>query len=230
MFGEIAPSPYDWRFTVLGIPVRVHPLFWLAALFFGFPSEKMPGNEKFGYLLVSAACLLASLLVHELGHALTARRFGWPPEIVIYHLGGYAAYNPTWGYTRLRAVLVLLAGPLAGFALYGLLVGATLPLFRAGWRPGPLAWRAISTLEWINLYWGAVNLLPVYPLDGGQIARHLLTGWMPRNGLRMSLQLSVVAAGAMALWMYSQYAYPFGAVLFGIMAFESFQALQRLRY
>ena len=47
---------------------------------------------------------------------------------------------------------------------------------------------------YVNIFWGLVNLLPVYPLDGGQIARELLELASPADGVRQSLWLSVIAA------------------------------------
>ena len=58
----------------------------------------------------------------------------------------------------------------------------------------------INNLFWICVLWGVVNLLPIYPLDGGQIAREILLKFNPRDGIRQSLMLSILAAGAMALF------------------------------
>src|SRR5262245_1781127 len=103
MLGNASPTPFDLRFAVFGIPVRVHPFFWLFSALLGWDARDP--NRMFLWI----ACVFVSILVHELGHALTALWFGWPPEIVLYSFGGYAAYNPTWNYTTGRRVLVLLA-------------------------------------------------------------------------------------------------------------------------
>src|SRR4051794_49713 len=112
MLGNAAPTPFDLRFVMFGIPVRVHPLFWLLATFLGWNPDSPES------MVIWVACVFVSILVHEFGHALTAQYFGWPPEVVLYSFGGYASFQPGWGYTTRRAVLTLLAGPSAGFLLY----------------------------------------------------------------------------------------------------------------
>jgi Zn-dependent protease len=86
----------------------------------------------------------------------------------------------------------------------------------------------VRMLLWINIFWGLINLLPVYPLDGGQIAREvfMLGHHSARDGMVRSLQLSIgVAAVAAALgivWLQSL----FTALLFGFLAYDSYRALQ----
>lgn len=226
MLGQIGETPYDLRFSLLGIPVRVHPLFWVAAAILGWPNKT--GPETLAFVLVWAACLFVSILVHELGHAWMARHYGWPPEVVLYHMGGYTLFHPTVGHTTSRAVKVLLAGPGAGFILYGLVEAFTELCYQSQIRLPELAQFAILQLEWINLWWGLVNLLPVFPLDGGQISRHLLTAFRPREGLALSLQLSIGVAAVLAVFLYSL-KQPFAAILFALLCFESVQAYQQTR-
>ena len=85
-------------------------------------------------------------------------------------------------------------------------------------------------LEYINLFWGLVNLLPIFPLDGGQIARNLMTSWWGRTGLRQSLVLSIIVSGLAAFWFYQSGGHRIGTavVLFGILCFESIQEYQRM--
>src|SRR5260370_37399027 len=58
----------------------------------------------------------------------------------------------------------------------------------------PLLKRAVSYLVWINLFWGILNLFPIWPLDGGQISRDLLDWILRANGIRVSLGISIVVA------------------------------------
>ena len=69
MLGQVGPTEFDLRFSFLGIPVRVHPLFWVAAVVLGFPRGET-GGQAFALILVWTACLFVSILVHEMGHAL----------------------------------------------------------------------------------------------------------------------------------------------------------------
>ncbi len=219
MFGTVAPTPFDLRFSIFGIPVRVHPFFWLVSLLMGWS----PHHPQL--MLIWVACVFVSILVHEFGHALSAQYFGWPPHIVLYSFGGYASYQPVWGNSTARTILVLIAGPGAGFALYGLVKGIEMLLIHQGVDLSYLALVAFADMEWINLWWGLVNLLPVYPLDGGQICRAAFTHWQPYHGVATSLKLSMISAiGIAALAYHWHQTYP--AMLFGLLAFENFQALQ----
>ncbi len=225
MFGNVAPTPFDLNFSVFGIPVRVHPLFWLVAALLGWSA--CGGDMKL--LTLWMACVFVSILVHELGHALTAQSFGWPPHIVLYSFGGYASFQPSWGYTTARAILVLAAGPGAGFALFGLVLAGQLLMIHKGVEIPYYARQTIGFMEFINLWWGLVNLLPVYPLDGGQISREALTWWRPRGGFDISLKISLVVAGAAAVWLFSRHM-TFNALLFASLAFDNLQMLQRGPY
>ena len=228
MFGTVAPTPYDLRFSLFGIPVRVHPFFWLVSLVMGWS----PHEPKL--MLIWVGCVFVSILVHELGHALAAQYFGWAPQIVLYSFGGYASYQPSgghWtagGHSTARTILVLFAGPGAGFVLFAVVVGIELLLVQQRVDMSYLAEVAIGDMVWINLWWGLVNLLPVYPLDGGQICRAALSHWRPRDGAGMSLQLSLVTALGVALAAY-RFNQTYPAFLFAILAFENFQALQGAR-
>lgn len=217
MLGNAAPTPFDLHFVVFRIPVRVHPLFWLLSAFMGWNPE-VPQET-----VIWVVCVFVSVLVHELGHALTAQHYGWPPEIVLYSFGGYASFHPGWGYTTRRAIQILLSGPVAGFVLFGLVYGAQYILGRR--ELPPRCEDAIEFLKYINLWWGVMNLLPVYPLDGGQIARHLLSHWRPYDGVQMSLKLSLLTAGGLAAYFLTRHQ-NYTGILFALLAVESFQALR----
>lgn len=76
------PTRYDLRFTLVGVPTRVHPLFRILAVFFGgFAPDPVR-------LLIWVAGVFVSILIHELGHALAMRRCGQPSQIVLHLMGG----------------------------------------------------------------------------------------------------------------------------------------------
>ncbi len=80
-------------------------------------------------------------------------------------------------------------------------------------------------LFYICVLWGLVNLLPIYPLDGGQMARELIVKLNPREGIRQSLLLSIIAAVVMAAYGLSRQDW-FIALLFGYFAYSSYAILQ----
>jgi stage IV sporulation protein FB len=275
IFAEPGHTDYDLHFRLFGIPVRVHPMFWLVGLILGMNSSDVRG------VLLWVAALFVSILVHELGHALTMRGFGIRSSIVLYSFGGlaipYAGDAPryhgarTWGQ-----VLISFAGPGAGFLLVLAILGTLYAVNKGKIIYEPL-FPSLSGLEimprfilpttiakyqilrvydpsvgeiflqdlfYVNIFWGLVNLLPVFPLDGGHISQELCQAANPRQGVRWSLQLSaavatIVAAANLWFWMKSMKSADavspqhmilnsnfFIAALFGYLAYQSYLTLQ----
>lgn len=235
MLGDVAPTPQDIQFRILGIPCRIHVYFWIVAVLFALPQQRgLPGNLIIALTLSRMACLLVSILVHEMGHALLIRRAGFQPHIVLHGFGGYAMYQPHRPIRPALAIAISLAGPAAGFILYGIVKAFALAVpmenLRISVTTVVLA-DAIQQLEFINLYWGLVNLLPIYPLDGGQVARTGLTARWGYEGLRQSIVLSIIAAGGAAFWFYQRSGgevLNFAVILFALLCYQSIQAYQSL--
>lgn len=221
-------TPYDLRWRMLGTDVRVSPWFWLMSVFLGAPLLE-EGLAGFPYLLVWIACVFISILVHEFGHVLAGRAFGTQGHIVLYSFGGLAIGSSNLS-NRWQRVAVYLAGPGAGFVLLACvlpvyLIGHAQPEVRRDWPH--LFWVAISSLWYINLYWGILNLMPVYPLDGGQVSRDTFDWLMPGGqGLRVAFGLSMGIAILLAVLalVFSQM---FTAIMFGLLAVYSFQMFQQ---
>jgi Zn-dependent protease len=184
-------TSWDLKWRMFGVHIRVHPMFWLFSAVLGSGLEQL-GVE---YLLLWVACVFVSVLVHEFGHVMAGRLFGTHGHIILYSFGGLAVGSSQLS-SRWRRIAVYAAGPGAGFLLLGLVwvtfLLAPLPSL------GRLTVVALLFLFEINLFWGLLNLLPVWPLDGGQITRDFLIGVSPRNGLRLSLGISLVVAGLLA--------------------------------
>ena len=115
MLGMPESTSYDLRFRLLGIPVRVHPFFWLVAAFIGFRERNIP------LTLLNVGCVFLSILVHEYGHGLMAKAFRFSPSIVLHGLGGLCFSEAERQSLRQR-LAVLICGPGAGFALFGLVI------------------------------------------------------------------------------------------------------------
>ena len=218
---SLAPTRYDLNFSLLGIPVRVHPAFWVVGMLLGFQT----GDMRLTAIWIG--CLFVSILIHEFGHALTARHFGWSPSVILYHFGGLATFQPSWGYTRKRAILISLAGPGAGFVLYGIVVGIKYGLLARDGDFIPGTAFAIEQLEWINLYWGLMNLLPVYPLDGGQICSEVLNARASRKGLVRTHQIGMITGASAALFFVSQDRM-FAGLMFGGIAYDNFRKYEQI--
>jgi len=161
------------RFEMMGTSVGVHWMFWLisAVLGGGFRAEDAQDWAEVG---IWVGVVFVSILVHELGHALMARRFGAPSEIVLHGFGG-VTIMPAGLLNRRQCIFVSAAGPTAGLCL-GVSVLLAMLVVPAVFGPvrneGLLV--AASYALYVNFFWTFVNLLPIQPMDGGQILRDVL--------------------------------------------------------
>jgi stage IV sporulation protein FB len=244
LLGEPSPTQGDLHFRLFGIPVRIHPFFWVTSVFLGMGSKEADPKD----ILVWVAVVFVSILVHEFGHATMQRLFGGHPWVTLYGLGGLASCEDC-DRSPMRQIVILLAGPGAGFLLAGIIIVALkasghVDEFRLSWIPirlepfdpayyvqngrPALVDLVILNLLYVNIAWGLVNLLPVYPLDGGQLSRELFTLGNPRAGIIQSLQLSAGAAVLVALYAISKGSI-YTCAMFAILAYNNFQTLQAYR-
>ncbi len=252
MLIEPSRTPYDLQFNLGGIPVRVHPFFWLTAVLLGSRGISSEVQPMAG-LLMWVGVVFVSILVHEMGHAVAIRWYGWRPWITLYAFGGLASYQPGYsssigsysrkGNTPTGQIIISAAGPLAGFLLAGLIAAVLFaverrsgffllgrPIFvgRGDFIENPYLAILVFQLLVVNVFWGLINLLPVYPLDGGKISRELFTAFSRNDGYQQSLIVSIGVGAGIAL--YGAYRQDFWlAILFGLLAFQSYQLLQNHR-
>lgn len=236
MFQIPAPTRFDLRFPLFGVPVRVHPLFWLLGIFIGYRSGDLV------QLLIWVGIIFVSILLHEFGHSMAMRVFGSGSYIVLYMFGGLAVPTSSPSRSWIEQVIISLAGPFAGFLLViivlvavvaaGGFVGMSTLL---GFIPFPYAVlpnggiivnSIIGALIYINVFWGLINLLPVFPLDGGQTARAIFVRFDPWNGVTNALWLSVITGAVVAVAGFVAWRSFYMAFLFGMLALQSYQALQ----
>ncbi len=244
--GEPGRTAYDVNFAVFGFPVRISAFFWLAAVVFG------QGTAARGIpvLLMWVGAMLLSILVHELGHTFAFRRCGISSHIVLYHFGGLAipdGHRVAWSSSTQRedpqtSIFISIAGPaleifsavalifainLAGYAApTDALMQRFLPAQTGAPIPNDLVSYFVGFYCYVSIYWGLLNLLPIYPLDGGKIARSLMQLFgNPAVAVPYSLMLSVGVAAIIALYGFSN-GETYLAIMFGILGYSSFQQLQ----
>lgn len=243
LFQQLPPTRYDLRFSIAAIPVSVHPSFWLIAILFGASGDVL-------LLPIWVLVVFVSILIHELGHALAFRRYGQRSQIVLHFAGGLTIPEPVYwgggyanvGLTANQQIFISLAGPGAGFLFAAVVIGIVvglggsvgisrllgipLPLSAALPFGGVVVNALIGMLLWVNIFWGLINLAPVYPLDGGSVTRNVLVQTDPVDGIRKSLWISVIAGGIVALIGLIFFRSLFIALLFALLAFQSYQSLQ----
>ncbi|MGZ3602643.1 MAG: M50 family metallopeptidase [Ktedonobacterales bacterium] len=153
---------------------------WLVilALFTGslatgqFP-QTVPGLSAVAYLgagLLASLLLFASVIAHELGHSLVARRFGVPvKDITLYIFGGVSSLERE-PKTPGAEFLIAVVGPVVSLVLGAVFWLLSLPLRGIS----PLSFSILGYLGIANITLGIFNLLPGFPLDGGRVLRAIL--------------------------------------------------------
>ncbi len=165
---------------VAGFPVKVHwSVLVILWLFTWSLASTLPGTAKgyapLGYWLAGACgalVLLASLLAHEMAHAVVARRAGVGVESVTLWLFGGVTSLGGEATTPKAAFRIAIAGPATSLALAGMFYGLVTVLHTV--RAAPIVIGVASWLAVINLVLGLFNLLPGAPLDGGRVLRAYL--------------------------------------------------------
>lgn len=215
------------RFSLFGIPTEIQPFSWLLLALLGLSLYSHAASPLQPALIFVVVGML-SLLAHEFGHALTARAFTkTTPVIIIGNLGG-VTYTPARMPSRLTNFLMVLAGPMADFALgvlaavmMGLQIGSLGAAFSiytleplsliSGIQPPDSAYMALgiaiengdisrfalllySNFFMICFWWTVFNLMPILPMDGGQL---LLTA---TNKPKLTAGIGLVLSALLAIW------------------------------
>ncbi|MDO4551702.1 MAG: hypothetical protein Q4C96_10685 [Planctomycetia bacterium] len=237
-------TPYDVRFQIFGIPVRIHPFFWLMMLFLGGGV----GPAQFLILFIVAAFL--SLMVHELGHALAMKRYGIYSSITLYAFGGmtipFRMHYPSQIGARDRA-FISFAGAGAQYILaffiallYALMFPGEVSFglswnyfwqFLAGPASGGFGFYVdllFYFLFRVSIIWSTLNLLPILPLDGGNILKEFLVWLFPRQGMVYTVVLSIFCAVFLAVLAF-KYGMYFAGIFLLVIAYSNYQILSPRR-
>jgi Zn-dependent protease len=192
-------------FRLAGVDLFLH-WSWFVVAVFEIQSRKGRYTSVTWNVLEYLALFLI-VLMHEFGHALACRQTGGTAnQIVLWPLGGVAYVNPP---QRPGATLwSIAAGPLVNVVLLPILIAAVVMSRSLGWAQAmPDAYQLLRTVMWIDVSLLVFNMLPIYPLDGGQILRSLLWFVLGRaRSLMVATALGfvgVVGFFVLAMWMHS---------------------------
>lgn len=182
------PPPH---FHLLGFPVRVGTGFLIFMALLAFLPRPGPDAREFGLWLAGSIAVFT--LIHELGHALVARAYGAQAGIALEFMAGYTSFRPTRPIGTTGSIAISVAGPLAH------IVAGSAALFALGGNPldrGSLDTAATTAVWWAGPVIGVINLIPVLPLDGGNVVSTLLEALAPGKGRRWMVYASVAITGA----------------------------------
>lgn len=210
--------------SIRGTTIHVEISFFiLIALFVILHLE---GGAPIEHALLWAPVIFFSVLLHEIGHAATIGLLGFgPSQISLAGLGGLtrnARRSRPW-----HDILISVAGPLSSF---GIAVAAFFLLQNvAFFRSDPMFSVLFPMLMWANMIWGVFNLLPIFPLDGGQALRNfarMIT--RERTALMISVWVSMLVGAALAIWGLRSGQF-FVAILAAVLTVQNFRQWQMVR-
>jgi len=207
------------RFPVFGIPVSVH---WTFALIGIIVLRVYDAAEVVGWVVG----VFLAVLSHELGHALTARAFGAQSvKITLFGLGGLTQYPADTALTPGKRFLIAASGSAVGMTLGGtLFLARNTDLVTSLFPFGGALYNGFVVA---GLLWGALNWLPILPLDGGNMAWHALEFVTPRAALRIAKGLTLVTAALAAFMAINLWDNTFGAVFVVIIALQGLRIPER---
>jgi Zn-dependent protease/CBS domain-containing protein len=198
-----------WSFPagkLFGVDIRVHITFLFLLGFVWFSESLSMGVSGPGRGLALVGTIFGCVVLHELAHAVVARRNGIAVRsIILLPIGGVTLMEDT-GHTKpdpARDIRVAVAGPLLNLviaAVTGAVILAFFPQVKLWAQPFVHANNLPRSLFWSNVFLGAFNLLPAYPMDGGRILRALLAERM--DYVHATRRAVIIGQGfAMALMM-----------------------------
>ncbi len=207
-------------FNLGSIPVRIHGSFLMTAIILGMGGGGNAADQ--GLLLVTWVVLVVvAVLLHELGHALVGMAFGLKPVIDLMGMGGLTSWPHGKRLSNAKSVAVSLAGPLAGIAC-----GYAVKLLV---HPAPGSFGVTVVFLWtqVTIWWGVLNLLPIMPMDGGNVLFATLNALTKGRGERPARIVSIVV-GAVAGLLALKVGLYLAAILAGLFVFQNYQALGAL--
>jgi stage IV sporulation protein FB len=175
-----------WSFPIariFGSEIRIHVTFFLLLAWIGIAHYLQGGPPAAVEGIAFIVAIFACVVLHELGHALAARRYGIrTPDITLLPIGGLARLERMPEKPG-QEIVVALAGPAVNVVIAGVLV----LIMNAGFDMAALqrlddpALSFVVRLASVNMFLVLFNLIPAFPMDGGRVLRAVLAIWLPRT-------------------------------------------------
>lgn len=204
------------RFHLFGIPITVLPWFWITLAIIG--ADSLATSEDLFRLLLFLLAGFLSILVHELGHGLTIKKLGAPTEIVLQAFGGFATY-PLNRFNRKQDFLITAAGPGIQLVLGGIALAFYLNLSEEILKT--MGGHFLFTLCVISFIWAIFNLMPIFPMDGGQLLNAVLGPKLKKITHTISV-IAAVSLGILAL----KFGFFIAIFFMGYFAYQNIQILR----
>jgi stage IV sporulation protein FB len=214
-------------FTIFRIPVGIHWMFFVLIAFLG-GALRASTPQQWQYVLLFMAAAFISILIHELGHALTGIKKGAPQsQIQLHGLGGTASFGST-RFSRTDSIIVTAAGPAASIGL-AVLSFVVLTFIQTSGGPASALQLTLaqffSIMLMINIFWTIFNILPILPLDGGQIVREALG----HQRLKITCIISFVTLAFAGLALFALTRSFFNLIIIALLGMHTFQVWKSIR-
>lgn len=247
------PVRIAWGFWALAAVLGFEYVRYVDSIYYRLELST-PGT--FPLLIIHALALCLSILIHELGHTFLFRHYGMESRIVLYHFGGLAIPGSftDWNAGRQRTtnqphhlIAISAAGPILQL-LFGVAAWATVTMFHIqlsltsmleSWVSLPLPELESSRYAILQVFfdtfvstsvlWSLLNLLPILPLDGGQITREVLRIYRVPNPLNRTALISMIAAGLLMLYTFGDGRQGSGLMCLFLLG-SNFQLYQATRF
>ena len=252
------PVRIAWGFWALAAVLGFENVSYIDNLYYENADKGLSTPGTFALLVIHALALCLSILIHELGHTFMFRHYGMDSRIVLYHLGGLAIPGSftDWNAARRRTtnqpqhlIAISAAGPLlqlmVGIAAWSAVTMFHINLSLTGllqsWVELPLpkdlrpSSNAIvqvffDTFVWTSVLWAILNLLPILPLDGGQITREVLRMYGVPSPLRRTAVISMVTAGLLLFYTMTTPGQQGSGLMCLFLLSSNFQLYQQTRF
>lgn len=162
---------------IFGIDTYIHPTFWLLPLLVILGSWSVSTTAEISFQLAVLFTIFGCVLLHELGHSLAAKAYGFKTrDITLLPIGGVARFEKM-PEKPIQEIVVALAGPAVNLVI---VVGIVAMMVLDGFSPDGFSDESVLTQFWgqiagANLILLVFNLLPAFPMDGGRVLRALLS-------------------------------------------------------
>jgi Zn-dependent protease/CBS domain-containing protein len=221
---------------IFGVELRIHLTFFFLLLFVWLTESASHGPANAGRGLALVGIVFASVVLHELGHALVATHAGVPAKaIILLPIGGITLLDETQQpvepgvLTWKRDIRIAIAGPLVNLAIAlasASILLAVAPEIHLWTKPWDLQSNNLPrALVWSNLWLGLFNLLPAYPLDGGKILRALFSRRM--DSARATRRAIAIGQAFATLFMLTGMLWNIWLTMIGFFLFIAAQLEER---
>ena len=221
----------QWKIaTIRGHDIRVSPLFLLLIGLFVFMG--LNSASDFFYQLMWAPVLFFSILLHELGHAAASKKCGFGTSKIILHGFGGVAISRRSRTKPKDGMFIALAGPAVTLLLALGFLGAYTGYGAAtGGESLTVLGHFLFLMVLANFFWFFLNMLPIYPLDGGQTVMHFLrgrgAGSNEATAKTAKISMVALALSAFLALVIFQVGGFFILIIFGFLGYMNWQILQR---